>query len=82
MENRKLFVLSSECNIIGIFSNMTLVANGCPVDEDKRSALYHKIYRHFKAHEQSGKPLGDFYFEYTHEEKVYELKVYWLNGTA
>lgn len=74
IKGQKLYVLLSECQIIGVWSNLSiLVRELSTVNAEDKTALYLKIYRQLKKHTEGGE-IFSYDFKDSNN-KVFQIKV-------
>lgn len=68
----KVYILTSECAVIGAWSNLKKLIDILPVDN--KAALYHRIYRHIQKYQSKDLEIPHFEFIDT-EGKSNQIKV-------
>ncbi|MEN9612394.1 MAG: hypothetical protein RLZZ628_3208 [Bacteroidota bacterium] len=77
--DKKVYILLLEDNIIGVWSNLSILVRDCQFIADNKKSFYQKIYRHLKSHEQTHKSIKGFKFEFEANNQTFNLKTYPLN---
>lgn len=71
-KGRKIYTVMSECKIIGVWSNLSVLVND--FNKEKPTISYMVVYRKIKACIEND-TLNDFQFEFIHNSKVFQLSV-------
>lgn len=69
----KVYILISECSVVGVWSNLKHLIDNLKVANEKKRALYQKIYRHIQKYTE-GVEIPHFEFIDT-EGKSNQIKV-------
>ncbi len=73
-KGRKLYTLISECEIVGIWSNLAALIN--EFNNGSNILSYFKIYRLIKSHTEGGQNLNLFRYDFIDKEnKEYQIKI-------
>lgn len=72
MKGQKLYVIMSECQVIGVWSNLTNLI----IENKVFNLSYFKVYRQFKKHIDGGQPVESFTYDFIDkDEKAYQIKI-------
>ena len=73
-KGRKIYALTSNCEIIGVWSNLTSLVND--FNKSTKTLSYFKIYRQIKFHTEGGLLLENFTYEFRDKDGIaYQIKV-------
>lgn len=76
IKGQKLYILLSEFQIIGVWSNLSVLVRESLIESDEKASLYMKIYRLLKKHTEGGQPIETFNYEFSDANgKTYQIKI-------